>query len=118
MIETHPPGEGPGRTGAPSGGNLPGHRPGYGRHSLGRTLSKPDPTPGQSSVLGSNPRMTRTEDRRRLAREMHAAGKNAERGAGRSHINYLDRLLLAPRPRQISDHPEGAIPTGGGAWVF
>ncbi len=24
----HPPGEGPGRIGAPSGGNLPGHRPG------------------------------------------------------------------------------------------
>jgi hypothetical protein len=54
------------------------------------------PAPGHSSViLGPDPR---TEDRRRLARETHAAGKNAERGAGRSHINYLDRLLLAPRP--------------------
>jgi hypothetical protein len=41
------------------------------------------------------------EDRRRLARETHAAGIDAERGAGRSHINYLDRLLLAPRPRQV-----------------
>ncbi len=78
MIQTHPPGEGPGRHGAPSGGNLPGHRPGYGRHSARRTLSKPDPTPG-------HPR-ARPEDRRRLARETHAAGKDVERGAGRSHI--------------------------------
>ena len=67
-------------------------------------------------ILGLNPR-TRTEDRRRLARETHAAGKNAERGAGRSHITYLDRLLLAPRPRQISAEPEGAIPTGDEAWA-
>ena len=74
------------------------------------------PAPGQSSViLGPDPR---TKDRRRLARETHAAGIDAERGAERSHIHYLDRLLLAPRPRQISAHPEGGIPTGGEAWGF
>jgi hypothetical protein len=41
---------------------------------------------------------SRFNARRRLARGTHAAGQNAERGAGRSHIHYLDRLLLAPRP--------------------
>jgi hypothetical protein len=51
------------------------------------------PAPGHSWNASS-------EDRRRLARETHAAGIDAERGAGRSHINTLDRLLLAPRPRQ------------------
>ena len=55
--------------------------------------AKAGPAPGHSWNASS-------EDRRRLARETHAAGIDAERGAGRSHINYLDRLLLAPRPRQ------------------
>ena len=49
------------------------------------------PAPGRTSDFGH-------DARRRLARETHAAGRNAERGAGRSHITYLDRLLLAPRP--------------------
>jgi hypothetical protein len=33
--DDHPPGEGPGRYGAPSDGNLPGHRPGSGRTLFG-----------------------------------------------------------------------------------
>lgn len=74
------------------------------------------PAPGQSLVvLGPDPR---TKDRRRLARETHAAGIDAERGAGRSHINYLDRLLLAPRPRQALMTRRETIPTGGEAWGF
>jgi hypothetical protein len=58
-------------------------------------MPQPDPRP---VILGPRVKPEDDEDRRRLARETHAAGKNAERGAGRSHINYLDRLLLAPRP--------------------
>ena len=70
------------------------------------------PAPGQSSViLGPDPR---TEDRRRLARETHAAGKNVERGAGRSHINYLDRLLLAPRPI-LGFNPRASMIIPGGS---
>jgi hypothetical protein len=84
----------PGRYGAPSGGNLPGHRPGYGRHSARRTLPQPDPRP---VIPGTQvPRTVAALPERRMQRD-----KNAERGAGRSHILYLDRLLLAPRPRQV-----------------
>jgi hypothetical protein len=79
---------------------------------------KAGPAPG-------HPWNASSKDRRRLARETHAAGKNAERGAGRSHITYLDRLLLAPRPiprvkpeDKFQTTRRELIPTGGEAWGF
>ena len=76
------------------------------------------PAPGHSWNASS-------KDRRCLARETHAAGKNAERGAGRSHITYLDRLLLAPRPiprvkpeDKFQTTRRELIPTGGEACGF
>jgi hypothetical protein len=72
-------------------------------------------TLGPRVILGLNPR-TRTEDRRRLARETHAAGIDAERGAGRSHIHYLDRLLLAPRPI-LGFNPRASFKPPGGRGV-
>lgn len=76
--------------------------------------AKAGPAPGRTSDGSKD----RHDARRRLARETHAAGIDAERGAGRSHINSLDRLLLAPRPRQALMTRREMIPTGGEAWGF
>ena len=83
---------------------------------LWQTFRKEDSAaagPYARSILGLDPRTVAALPERRMQRD-----KNAERGAGRSHINYLDRLLLAPRPRQAGTYPEGEIPTGGDAWGF
>ena len=84
-----------------------------------RMTRQPDPRP---VILGPDPR---TKDRRRLARETHVSGtKTPNEAPEGATYKYLDRLLLAPRPilgfnpRKVSAHPEGAIPTGGEAWVF
>jgi len=56
------------------------------------------PAPGHS--LG------KPEDRRRLARETHAAGKDAERGAGRSHIKLL-RQVASGASSETNFSPSG-----------
>ena len=68
------------------------------------------PAPGHSWNASS-------KDRRRLARETHAAGKNAERGAGRSHIKILRQVASGASSDpsgqargQVSNHPEGIDP--------
>jgi hypothetical protein len=67
MTRPHPPGEGPGRNGAPSGGNLPGHRPGSGRHSLGRTLQS---RTRARSIFGTKaPKTVAALPERRMQRE-------------------------------------------------
>jgi hypothetical protein len=50
-----------------------------------RMTPQPDPRP--VILWDAGP-----EDRRRLARETHAAGIDAERGAGRSHIKLLRQV--------------------------
>jgi hypothetical protein len=74
-------------------------------------MPQPDPRPVERRTSVTTPVAALPE--RRMS-----AGIDAERGAGRSHIKYLDRLLLAPRPRQVFSHPEDEDPTGGDAWVF
>ncbi len=67
--------------------------------------AKPDPTPGRTSDFGP-------DARRRLARETHAAGIDAERGAGRSHIYLLRQVASGASSETNFYHPEDENLTG------
>ncbi|MDQ0423589.1 hypothetical protein J2045_004644 [Peteryoungia aggregata LMG 23059] len=61
--------------------------------------------PYARSFLGSNP-----ADRRRLARETYAAGIDAERGAGRSHIKLLRQVASGASSETSMTRPGGGNP--------
>ena len=71
------------------------------RHLM--VTSQPDPRP----VI---PRDEGPEDRRRLARETHAAGIDAERGAGRSHIKLLRQVASGASSETNFSPPGGSNP--------
>jgi hypothetical protein len=61
--------------------------------------------PCARSIFGRNP-----EDRRRLARGTHASGQNAERGAGRSHIQILRQVASGAASETSITTPGGRDP--------
>ncbi len=91
MIQKHPPGEGPGRHGAPSGGNLPGHRPGSGRTLFGglcqagpyarsfleRKFQGPSPPCQRDACSGNRRRTRRRKEPHTLLRQV-ASGASSE----------------------------------------